>query len=74
VARLALNRAVGARGGRIQRGLCRRTPSDDLIDHRVHLRPRNQGSYGLKVQDKETYAWVECGSCATAWQVPHHAA
>jgi hypothetical protein len=27
----------------------------------------------LKVQDKEGYAWVECGSCAAGWQVPDYA-
>jgi hypothetical protein len=28
----------------------------------------------LKVQDKETYAWVECGGCNSGWQVPYYAA
>jgi hypothetical protein len=27
----------------------------------------------LKVQDKETYAWVECGGCNSGWQVPYFA-
>jgi hypothetical protein len=27
----------------------------------------------LKLQDKETYAWVECGACASGWQVPYYA-
>ena len=27
----------------------------------------------LKVINKGDYDWVECGSCDTAWQVPHYA-
>ncbi len=27
----------------------------------------------LKVQDNETYAWVECGGCNSGWQVPYFA-
>ena len=27
----------------------------------------------LKVTDKGDYDWVECGSCAAGWQVPHYA-
>jgi hypothetical protein len=28
----------------------------------------------LKIQDKETYAWVECGTCTSGWQVPFYVA
>jgi hypothetical protein len=26
----------------------------------------------LKVQDREGYWWVECGSCDCGWQVPYY--
>lgn len=28
----------------------------------------------LRAQDREGYAWVECGTCDSGWQVPHYAA
>jgi hypothetical protein len=27
----------------------------------------------LKVTDKDSYAWVECGDCGSGWQVPYYA-
>jgi hypothetical protein len=42
-------------------------------EHRDTTDPSILGAI-LRVRDREGYWWVWCGTCDTAWQVPHYAA